>query len=264
MSPSGLPGATNRPWSRCTSRTTASSASAEDPVQVRQRVLAGGGVEQVRARQVAQAVAQRDQATQRPDVRRRQGDERVGRAQGRGGDVEDEVVRADRDDRALDRRRARAAAGPGPRSPAWWPSTPAGTTSRPSARTSEVSTPAPRAAAAWPRRRRRPARAGPGPSRPMPMRRRQLAGQPSGGRRALARGGTFERGQHRCGEDVEGQRGRDRVAGGAQDRGGRIACDGAQNDRVTGPDGDPVHGERRRRSRPRGRCSRRVRRSNRR
>ena len=103
VSPSGLPGATSRPWSRCTSRTTASSASgAEDPVQVRQRVLAGGRVEQVRAGQVAQPVAQRDQPAQRPDVRRRQGDERVGRAQRRGGDVEDEVVRADRDDRALD------------------------------------------------------------------------------------------------------------------------------------------------------------------
>ncbi len=103
VSPSGLPGATRRPWSRCTSRTTASSASgAEDPVQVRQRVLAGGRVEQVRAGQVAQPVAQRDQSAQRPDVRRRQGDERVGRAQRRGGHVQHQVVRADRDDRALD------------------------------------------------------------------------------------------------------------------------------------------------------------------
>ena len=108
-------------------------------------------------------------------------DQRVGRAQAprrrrraRG--------RASRSRRSCARcRRARAATRTWTRSPAWWPSTPAGTTSRPSARTSEVSTPAARgsgvATTSPPTR----------PSRyPHPVvraeRRRQLAGQSSGGR----------------------------------------------------------------------------------
>ena len=60
-------------------------------------------VEQVAAGEMAEAVAQRDEAAERAD---RAADQRLGRvagAQQRGGEVEHRVVRADRDDRALHR-----------------------------------------------------------------------------------------------------------------------------------------------------------------
>ena len=48
-------------------------ARAEQPVQVRQRVLAGRRVQQVRAGQVAEPVPERDQAAERADVGRTPG-----------------------------------------------------------------------------------------------------------------------------------------------------------------------------------------------
>jgi hypothetical protein len=81
----------------------------------------------------------------------------------------------------------------------------------------------------------------------------ELASQPGGGRRPLPRSSSFERGQHRRGEDIEGQRRRYRVAGGAEDGGGRLAGHRAQHDRVPGAHGHAVHGERARgRDHPRG------------
>ena len=100
--PSGLPRATISPCSRWTRRTTATSLLAEHAVDVGQRVLAAGRVEQVRAGDVAQAVAQRDETSERPDVRGRERHAGIGGAQLGGGEVEDEVVRADGDDRAVD------------------------------------------------------------------------------------------------------------------------------------------------------------------
>ena len=106
-------------------------------------------------------------------------------------------------------------------SPAWWPSRPAGTTSSPSARTSEVRTPAPRGsgvATTCP--------ADPTQPHPYPVVRcprvdaslrasRAVRGAPSGRR------GALQLGQQRGREDVEGQRCRHRVAGCAQHRGAR-------------------------------------------
>ena len=69
---------------------------------------------------------------------------------------------------------------------------------------------------------------------------RQLAGEPGGGQRSLPWGGAFEFGQQGDGEDVEGEGGGDREARRAEDRRGP---DGSQHDRVSGPDGDAVHGE---------------------
>ena len=215
VSPSGLPGATRRPWSRCTSRTTASSAvRAEDPVQVRQRVLAGGRVEQMRAGQVAQPVAQRDQPAQRPHVRRRQGEERVGRAQRGGRHVEHQVVRADRDDRALDVGQPAQQLHPDPL---------AGVVALHPGRHDQEAVRADQRGQHAGRARQgcgHDVAADAAQPDPDPVvgadGRGQLAGQPGGGRRPLPRGRTLERGQHRRGEDVEGQRGRDRVAGGAQ------------------------------------------------
>ena len=77
-SPSGLPGATISPCSRWTRRTTAMSRPGSTPVDVGQRVLAGLGVEQMRAGQVAEPVAQRDQPAHRSDVARREGDPGIG------------------------------------------------------------------------------------------------------------------------------------------------------------------------------------------
>ena len=68
----------------------------------RQRVLALSGSSRWQPREMAEAVAERDQPAERTD---RAGDERlrrVARPQQRGGEVEHRVVRADRDDRALD------------------------------------------------------------------------------------------------------------------------------------------------------------------
>ena len=57
------------------------------------------------------------------------------------------------------------------------------------------------------------------------------------------RGGALERGQHRRGEDVEGQRGRDRVAGALRGIGVAGSPATAQHDRVPGTHGDAVHGQ---------------------
>ena len=77
-------------------------ALAEHAVDVGQRVLAAGGIEEMRAGDVAQAVAQRDEAAERSDVRGRERHAGIGGAQLGGGEIEDEVVRADGDDRAVD------------------------------------------------------------------------------------------------------------------------------------------------------------------
>ena len=162
------------------------------------------------------------------------------RAQRRGGEVEDEVVRADRDDRAVDLVEAAqqldldllarvVALEPG----------------RHDQQAVGADERGQHAGAARQRRGHDLAADPPEPD-PDPVVRAerggQLAGQPGGGRRALARGGALERGQQRRGEDVEGQRGRDRVAGGAEHRG--AASTDAEHDRVPGPHRDAVHGER--------------------
>ena len=72
-------------------------------------------------------------------------------------------------------------------------------------------------------------------------RRRQLAGQAGLGRGPLSRGRALQGGQQRSGEDVEGQRGRDRVAGRAQNRRADRAVHRSEHHRVTGPDGHAVH-----------------------
>ena len=120
-------------------------AGAEHPVEVRQRVLAGGRVQQVRAGEVAQPVAAARPG--RPASRRwtTPGVSRGSRSRSaRRGQVEHQVVRPDRHDRAsdlvqpaqqLDLDLARRRGDPPGRR---------GRRSRPSARTSEVSTPAPR------------------------------------------------------------------------------------------------------------------------
>ena len=220
---------------------------AEDPVQVRKRVLAGSRVEQMRAGQVAQPVAQRDQPAQRPHVRRRQGEERVGSAQCRGRHVQHQVVRADRDDRALDVGQPAQQLHPDPL--AGMVTLHPGRHHQEAVRADQRGQHAGRARQGC----RHDVAADAAQPDPDPVvgadGRGQLAGQPGGGRRPFPRGRTLERGQHRRGEDVEGQRGRDRVAGSAQyrssgHRGGRIAGDDAQHDRVPGTHGDAVHGQR--------------------
>ena len=79
-----------------------SVAAFQDPVDVGERVLAALGVEQMGPREVAQPVAQRHEAPQRADVRGGECDLRVRRAQHGGREIEHEVVRADRDYRAID------------------------------------------------------------------------------------------------------------------------------------------------------------------
>ena len=221
---------------------------AEDPVQVRQRVLAGGRVEQMRAGQVAQPVAQRDQPAQRPDVRRRQSEERVGGAQRGGGHVQHQVVRADRDDRALDVGQPAQQLHPDPL--AGVVTLHPGRHHQQAVRADQRGQHAGRArqrVSPRCRRRRCPSRTRTQSSEPMAEASLRASRAVVAGR--SPRGRTLERGQHRRGEDVEGQRGRDRVAGGAQyrssgHRGGRIAGNRAQHDRVPGTHGDAVHGQR--------------------
>src|SRR5699024_4418013 len=71
-------------------------------VEVRQRVFPGGRVKQVRTGNMTQPVAQRDQSTERADVGRHQRQRWVCGAQRRGCQVDDQVMRTDGDDRALD------------------------------------------------------------------------------------------------------------------------------------------------------------------
>jgi hypothetical protein len=71
-------------------------------IDVGQRVLPAGRVEQMRAGQVAEAVAEGDEPAKRPYVGGGQGDVGVGRPQARRGQIEDEVVRPDGDDGPLD------------------------------------------------------------------------------------------------------------------------------------------------------------------
>ncbi len=77
-------------------------ATSQDLIDVGQRVRPGLRVEQVRPGQVAEPVAQRNQPAHRSDVARSERHVRVAGAQLRSGEVEDHVVRADRDDRPLD------------------------------------------------------------------------------------------------------------------------------------------------------------------
>ena len=243
VSPSGLPGATIRPWSRCTSRTTAISAPSP---RIRSRygsvyspVAGSSRCEPARWHSPSRSATRPPSDPTFDDARVISGSAarsaEAARSSTRSCEPIATIVRS-------------ISASPRSSStwtcsPAWWPSTPAGTTSRPSARTSEVSTPAPRGSGVA-------TMSPPTPPEPDPDPvvgadgRGQLAGQPGGGRRPLPRGRTLERGQHRRGEDVEGQRGRHRVAGGARATGWPVAGDGAQHDRVPGPHGDAVHGQR--------------------
>ena len=203
--PSGLPGRDDQALLAVDEADDRDVALAEDAVDVGQRVLAGLGVEQVRAGEVAEAVAQRDEPAERADVRG--GERHAGIAR-----------RAARRRRGRGRGRASRSAtivrsiSPTPRSsatstcsPAWWPSRPAGTTSRPSARTSEVSTPAPRGSGVGDQLA---ADASEPDAHPVvhAHRRGELAREPRAGPRPLGRRGALEGGEQRRGEDVEGQR----------------------------------------------------------
>jgi hypothetical protein len=190
--------------------------AAQDAVQVGQRVLADGRIQQVGSGQVAQAVAERHQAAERADVARGQRDHGVVGAQRGGGQVQDQVVRADGHDRAGDLVDAaqqldvhllpRVVTQPGRDD-----QQPVGTHQR--------------GQHPGPARQRggdRDAAHQPEPD-PHPVvqaeRGGQLAGQPGAGPRALARRRAGQFGEQRLGEDVEGQRGRHGIAGGAEHRG---------------------------------------------
>ena len=125
-------------------------------------------------------------------------------------------------------------------SPGWCPSWPAGTTSSPSARTSEVEHPG-----ATGQRRGDHGAADHAQAHPHPVvhaeRGGQLAGQPGPGPRAAARRRALQFGQQRLGEDVEGQRGGHRVARRAQHR---CAVHHAEHHRVTRPHRDAVDRQR--------------------
>jgi hypothetical protein len=75
---------------------------AEHAVDVGQGVLAAGGIEEMRAGDVAQAIAQRDETSKGSDVRGCECHAGIRGAQLGGSQIEDEVVRADGDDRAVD------------------------------------------------------------------------------------------------------------------------------------------------------------------
>ena len=210
----------------------------EQPVQVRQRVLAGHRVEQVGAGDVTQPVPQSDQPAERADVRRRQRDQRVDRAEPGRGEIEHEVVRADGDDGPVDLGRSSQQLDADPL--ARVVSFGAGRDHEQTVGTDERGQHA-----------GSPGQWGgddlaldPTESDPDPVvhteNGRQLAGEPGGGQRSLPWGGAFELGQQGGGEDVEGEGGGDREAGRAEDRRGP---DGSQHDGVPGPDGDAVHGE---------------------
>ena len=231
-------------------------ALAEHAVDVGQGVLAAGGVEEMRAGDVAQAVAQRDEAAERSDVRGCERHAGIGGAQLGGGEVEDEVVRADGDDRAVD------LADPAQQRDvdvlARVVTFEAGGHDEQAVRAHER-----REHAGAARQRRRDelaADASEPDAHPVvhAHRRGELAGEPRPGLRALGRSRALERREQRRGEDVEGQRGRDRVAGGAEDRRG---VDGAEHDRMARA-GRPRRGRQARRAaRRRRRCGRRARRS---
>ena len=165
--PSGIPGGDHQPLRPLHQphHRHVGGRRAEHPVHVRQRVLAGSRVEQVRPGDVAQPVAQRDQAAEGPDVGRGERHHRVVRAQRGRRQVEHQVVRPDRDDVSARSRQARGAVRPArktrrgvlPRRPA-----------PRAARRHGPATSAPRrraAAASRPVSRRR-TRAAPAPSRP--------------------------------------------------------------------------------------------------
>ena len=217
LSRSGLPGATISPCSRCTSRTTATSRPREDLLDVGQRVLAGGRVEQVRAGQVAQPVAQGRQPAERADVRRGQ-------------------VTAGSSGRSPDAARSRT------RSCEPIATIVPSISSRP--RSSPISTSSPGVMALQARRyhqqsvrphqRRQHAaatgkRRGHQPPPTRPRRTRTQSSMPIGeailrASRARVRGGArhgaLEVGQQRRGEDLEGQRRRHRIARRAEHRRG--------------------------------------------
>ena len=73
----------------------------------------------------------------------------------------------------------------------------------------------------------------------------QLAGERGPGARQVGRRRALQPREQRGGEDVEGERGRDGIAGRPQDRGGgaRVGASGAEHHRVAGLDRHAVHGE---------------------
>ncbi len=187
---------------------------------------------------MAQPVPQRDEAAQGPDVRRREGDARVDGAQGRGGEVEHEVVGPDRDDRAVDLAQSAQQLDPDPL---------ARVMSLHTGRNDEQPVGAhERGQHARAARQRGGDDPVPDPAEPHPDpvvhadRGRQLPGEVRGRRRAFPRCGAFQLGEQRRGEDVERERGRHRIAGHADHR---RAVDGAEHHRVARPDGDAVDRE---------------------
>jgi hypothetical protein len=191
---------------------------AEHPVDVGQGVLPAGRVEQMRAGDVAQAVAQRHETAEGPDVRGRERHAGVRRAQLGGREIEDEVVRADRHDRAVDL--AHAAQEGDVHVLAGVMALEAGGNHQQAIGAHERRQDA-GSARQW-RRNELGADAPEPDAHPVvhPHRRGELAGDARAGSRPLGRRGALERREQRRGEDVEGQRGRHRVAGSAEDRGG--------------------------------------------
>ena len=165
-------------------------------------------------------------------------DQRIGGAQCRGGDVEDEVMRADRHDRAAD-------LGKPTQQLDLYLLT--GMVAFQPRRHDEQSVGAhQRCQHAGAARQRGGDDLVADATEPNPHpivgadRRSKLAGQTCGRRRPLARSRPFERSQQRRGEDVEGQRRGHRVARRTEHRGGDRASDRSENDGMTGLDRDPV------------------------
>ena len=211
---------------------------AEDAVEVGQGVLAGVRVQEVGSREVAQSVAQGHQPAEGADVRGRQGDAGVLGAQRGGGEVKDEVVGADGDDRLLDLVRAaqqldlHLVTGVVAFHPGGHHEQAVGADQR-----------GEHAGAARQRGRdHRPAHLAQPHPHPVVHAERggQLAGQPRPGPRPAAGHGSLQLSQQGRGEDVEGQRGRYRVAGCPENR---RAFDDAQDHRMARPDRDAVHGQ---------------------
>ena len=232
FSPSGLPGATINPWSRCTSRTTETSRPGSSRSRYGSVYSPLSGIEQMRAGHVTEPVAQRGQPAERADVGRRERESRVAVPEGGGGEVEDEIVRAGDDDRALDLPDA-------PQQPhrhvlarvvalelGRHHEQPVGAYQR-----------GEHAGAARKRGRHElPADAAEPHADPVvhAHRRGELAGESRLRDRGLGRRRALQPGEQRRGEDVEGERRRDRVAGRAEDRGPGVAVDDPEHDGMPG------------------------------
>ena len=208
---------------------------------------------------MAEPVAQRHEPAERPDVRGRERHAGVDGAQLGGGEVEHEVVRADRDDRAVDladaaqQRDLDLLARVVALQPGGHDEQPVGAHERRE-----------HARAARQRRGDELASDAAEPdAHPVvhAHRRGVLAREAGAGAGALGGRRALERREQRHGEDLEGQRGRDGVPGSAEHGRG---VDGAEDDGMPGPHRDAVDGQRAEPLDDRAPCGRRAPRSSRR